>query len=310
MAPADLSPRGQSSGNAARWLARLAWLGAALVLAITLLSATMRLTKSGIGCMPWPQCYGAQVGGAAARAPAAVPAATDPLAPVRTAHRVLAVATLLLVVALLALALAGRPRWQAGSGEALALLAVTLFLALLGPFSARSTLPAVVLGNLLGGFAMLALCVRLAARRRIDGSRVLRAWLWLFAALVLAQVVLGGLASATESILSCDGLAECQAAAQGQSWAALNPWRTLGSAPGAPVQWLHRWLAWVVVALGLPLAWRLLWRDGWGAGLLLACLLTQLVLGPAMTNAGFPLALVLAHNLLAALTLALAARWL
>ena len=302
MAPGDVFTPQRPAGNAARWLRRLAWVCAALVLAITTLSATMRLTKAGIGCTPWPQCYGL--------AQAVAPEAPDPLAAVRAAHRVLAVAALGVVLALLALGLKGRPRWRQASAEAGALLAVTLFLAVLGPFSARSVLPAVALGNLLGGFAMLALCVRLAARRRMDGSSALRAWLWLFALAVLAQVVLGGLASATGSILTCDGWDTCRAAAEGQPWAALDPWRAPGSAPGAPVQWLHRVCAWAVLVLGVPLAWRLLWRDGWGAGLLLAALLTQLVLGSAMVNASFPMALVLLHNALAALTLALAVRWL
>ena len=295
-------PPAPAADPGARWLRRLAWVCAALVLAIILLSATLRLAKSGIGCAPWPQCYGAAQAGVVAQA-------SDALAPVRAAHRVLAVAALGLVLVMLAIGLGGRPRWRQDSGEALALLGVTLFLALLGPFSAGSVLPAVALGNLLGGFAMLALCVRLAARRRIGGAGA-RTWAWLLALAVLAQVVLGGLASATGSILSCDGLADCAAAAQGQSWAALWPWRAPGSAPGAPVQWLHRLAAWGVLALGVPLAWRRPRQGDRGAGLLLACLLAQIVLGPAMVSAHFPMALVLAHNALAACTLALAARWL
>ena len=39
-------------------LHRMALLCAALVLTITSLSAFMRLSKAGLGCQPWPQCYG------------------------------------------------------------------------------------------------------------------------------------------------------------------------------------------------------------------------------------------------------------
>lgn len=40
------------------FLHRLALWSAALVLAITSLSAFIRLSQAGLGCEPWPQCYG------------------------------------------------------------------------------------------------------------------------------------------------------------------------------------------------------------------------------------------------------------
>ncbi len=293
-----------------RWLRRLAWLCAALVLAITSLSASLRLAKAGIGCAPWPACHGAAqqallappaAGDEAAQAPASTTLDT-----VRSAHRVLAVATLFLILVMGAAcrhARRARAEWWA-------LLAVTLFLAGLGPWSARSALPAVALGNLLGGFAMLALSVRLAAPRRWAVTPAVRAWLWAAAVALLAQIVLGGLASTTGSILSCDGLADCWRAAAGQGWAALDPWRLPGSAAGAPVQWLHRVATGAVLLLALPLAWRLRRIDAWGAGVLGAALLALAVLGPVMVGAGFAFSLALGHNQLAAIALAALARWL
>ena len=211
-----------------RWLRRLAWLCAALVLAITSLSASLRLAKAGIGCAPWPACYGvaqqALLAPAAADQAAQAPASAT-LDTVRSAHRVLAVATLFLILVMGAVCRHARRE----RGQWWALLAVTLFLAGLGPWSARSALPAVALGNLLGGFAMLVLSVRLAAPRRWAVTPSLRAWLWVAAVALLAQIVLGGLASTTGSILSCDGLADCWHAAQGRGWAVLDPWRLPGS---------------------------------------------------------------------------------
>lgn len=237
-----------------------------------------------------------------------MPVMADSLALVRSAHRVLAVLALTVVLAMVVVSLQARPRWRLESLEALALLGVTLFLAILGPFTARSVLPAVALGNLLGGFAMLALCVRLAAPGRVAGSLRLRAWL--FAIAVLIQVMLGCLASTTQSVLSCSSLNDCESAARGQSWAALSPWQAPGSAPGAPVQWLHRVWTWVVIAAGVPLAWRLIQHDSRAVAMLLACLFLQAVLGQSLAGSDFAFALVLAHNLLAALMLALAVRWL
>ncbi|MBS0403864.1 MAG: COX15/CtaA family protein, partial [Proteobacteria bacterium] len=163
---------------------------------------------------------------------------------------------------------------------------------------------------LLGGFAMLALSVRLAAPRRWAVTPAVRAWLWAAAVALLAQIVLGGLASTTGSILSCDGLADCWRAAAGQGWAALDPWRLPGSAAGAPVQWLHRVVTGAVLLLALPLAWHLRRIDAWGAGVLAAALLALAMLGPVMVGAGFAFGLALAHNQLAAIALAALTRWL
>ena len=311
MTPAHtLSPLSGPAAGAGAPLRRLAWLCAVAVLAIISLSASMRLTKAGIGCEPWPACYSLAQQALVAPAAAAPAVASDTLAAVRGTHRVLAVAVLFLILVMGALCWNARPPARRQRAEWAALLAVTLFLAGLGPWSARSALPAVALGNLLGGFAMLALCVRLAAPRRFALTPLTRAWVVAAAIALGAQIVLGGLASTTGSILSCDGLLDCGRAAQGQGWAALDPWRLPGSAAGAPVQWLHRLAAGAALLLAVPLAWRLRRADAWGAGLLLAGLLALAVLGPVMVGAGFTMALVLAHNGLAAIALAALARWL
>ena len=51
-------PSPTDSPRARLWLRRLAWLCAAMVLAITCLSAFVRLVNTGVGCTPWPGCYG------------------------------------------------------------------------------------------------------------------------------------------------------------------------------------------------------------------------------------------------------------
>ncbi|MEK7737427.1 MAG: COX15/CtaA family protein, partial [Pseudomonadota bacterium] len=78
-------------------LKRMATLCALLILAITSISAFIRLANVGLGCADWPQCYGqnlrqAQQGSAAK--------ATESAATVgaRMVHRVIAVAALLLIV--------------------------------------------------------------------------------------------------------------------------------------------------------------------------------------------------------------------
>lgn len=310
MTPAHtLSPSSRPVAGTGAPLRVLAWLCAVAVLAIISLSASMRLTKAGIGCEPWPACYALAQQALVAPAGSEPAAANAALGAVRAAHRVLAVATLFLILVMGALCWNARPPARRQRAEWALLLAVTLFLAGLGPWSAHSALPALALGNLLGGFAMLALCVRLAAPRRFAIAPLTRAWVGAAVLALGAQIVLGGLASTTGSILDCAGLLDCGRAAQGQGWAVLDPWRLPGSAAGAPVQWLHGLAAGAVLLLAVPLAWRLRCADAWGAGVLGAALLALAVLGPMMAGAGFAMALVLVHNGLSAIALAALARW-
>jgi len=289
------------------WLRGMAWFCAALVLSIIGLSAHMRLSRVDPACQPWPQCQQAQA--LDADAPGAPPAA-------RAAHRMAASAALLLVLAMLAVALGPRPiLWPEGR-MALGLLGLALFLAVLGMAAGASALPAVTLGNLLGGFAMFALSVRLATRRTRVGHGRLAATaphgFRLALLLALVQVALGGLVSAGQAGLSCPAFGACDLGAGG--WQAFNPW--IEPAAGTPPThaggaWLHMTHRGVGLALAVMLAmlsWRA-WRRGARAfAAVLAGLPVALVtLGLALVALGLPLALVLAHNLCAALLLALLA---
>jgi len=83
-------------------LRRTAWISTFLVLCIIGFSATIRLSAAGLGCEPWPQCYGQ---------PAATPHAfgTELL---RILHRVAAVVLLPLLLMLIMGGFSPRPqRW-------------------------------------------------------------------------------------------------------------------------------------------------------------------------------------------------------
>ena len=290
-----------------RLLRRLALVCTLLMLATIGLSAYMRLSQAGIGCADWPACYGARLG--------EPPSADRGVVMARLAHRVVAAAALLLVMVMVMLSVAQRPRLVREGWLSLALLLLALALAGLGIVTPGARVPAVAMGNLLGGFAMLALCWRLASPAPAPG---LGRWALAGLLLVAVQVALGALVSASYSALSCSGLVDCSQAAQvtGWDWRVLNPWRVPGAdtplplhRAGAPAPWAHRVLALGVLATLAGVA-LLAWRRGRRAeGLaLIVLVLLQAVLGPLQVAAGFPLLLVLAHNLTAAALLAVLAR--
>jgi cytochrome c oxidase assembly protein subunit 15 len=289
----------------------LAWACAALVLAITSLSAFIRLSQAGLGCQPWPQCFAQSLQAAGQRTAAPAEGA---VAAARITHRVVAVAALLLVIALVMTTLSKAPvLWREGR-MALGLLALALFLAILGRWTTDARVPAVMLGNLLAGFAMFALSWRLAESTHhhpgaIAAPHSLTRWARVGLALLVAQIILGGLVSAGHAGLSCPQLLACDVA--GGSWQLLNPWHETPldvadpvNPAGALVHGLHRAGAVLVAAVLLPLGVAA-WRSGRRAGAAVILLLVvQAALGVLLVTGGLPLPVALAHNMTAALLLA------
>lgn len=291
-------------------LHKLALACVALILAITSLSAFLRLSSSGLGCEPWPQCYGQSLRdrqqGIAAPVTGIVTAA-------RVTHRIAAVAALLLIIAMVMKTWSKEPVLRREGTLVLGLLFMALFLAILGRWTAGATVPAVVLGNLVGGLAMFALSWRLVQTLQRGPSAAtgvaLSRWAWAGVAVLVIQVALGGMVNATYAGLSCPELLRCDLT--GASWQALDPWRVPAFDPSAPtnpsgalVQWLHRIGALVVCAVLLPLgiaAWRRGRRQG---ALLLVLLAVEAVLGVMLVRSVLTLTAALAHNIVAALLLA------
>jgi cytochrome c oxidase assembly protein subunit 15 len=294
-------------------LRRLAGACAALVLAVTSLSAFIRLTHAGLGCANWPQCYGESLRQLQQGVPVSVGVdAQTATAAARFVHRVLATCALLLVVTMVMVCLGSRPVLRSEGALALVLLGLALYLAVLGRWSSGARVPAIALGNLLGGFAMLALCTRLAVAGVPTVSPRLRGWVCAAALLLIAQIALGGLVSASYAALSCSGWAECMAAAQNAGWDTLNPWREprLNPLPpvnpdGALVHLLHRGLGIAIVGVVLPLA-AFAQRRGRpsSAAALLILLVAQVTVGLTMSLEALHLQFALAHNVLAAALLA------
>lgn len=297
---------------------RVAIACACLVLMIVGISAFIRLSAAGLGCAPWPQCYGQTMqplqSGVLQTADSG---ASQAITLARFAHRFLAVLLLPLMLFLVIAGFSIKPKaWHARWLSVFALLLV-LFLAVLGRWTAGVRVPAVALGNLLGGFLLFGVFWRMAVLKGRSEFRPklpvpVRVLNWLVALILLSQILLGGLVSSSFAGLSCPSLAGCTVATP-LHWDALNLLREPTfdasqfpvNADGALAHLLHRWGAAVATVMVLAFAIALL-RSGRSRKGFTLLLLTgsQLLVGMGMVVAGLPLAMAVAHNLIAALVLA------
>ncbi|MGB6116447.1 MAG: COX15/CtaA family protein [Comamonas sp.] len=312
MPPPHLHPSTADVQRTHSWLRRLAWLCAVMMLVITSLSAFIRLVNTGVGCTPWPACYGQP--GTHATGGEQAGASQAAVATARAAHRVIASSSLVVILALLALALKRRLHQQAR--HAAALLALALFLAGLGAGARSSLLPAVTLGNLLAGLGMIVLSVRLArlpdAADSGTGASPLARWAWVALALAFMQAAFGAMVSSTHAGLSCPTWGVCDLSQA--SWQALNPWlapaagTSASHAGGALIHLLHRAAGLALLGFLAFMAWRAMRVDKpWVAAACVALPALQILLGLGLVAQQLPLGGTWTHNLLAALLLALLA---
>jgi heme a synthase len=302
-------------------VALLARFSLLLVIILVTLSAYLRLDHSGIGCEPWPSCYG-NIGVPVENPNAAdtyqrlLEEASQPLSWATPLHRLVASVLGLLVLGMALLSLRqGHNRLMAFS-----LLGLTVFLAWLGIYSEGLHNPAVVMGNLGGGFAMLGLLgwMVLGKPREGNATRIglRRAAVAVLVVLVL-QIAVGGLTSANFAASACRTLPDCHG-----SWfpgtevfTALDLSRTheigatgmvLGGPERAAIHKLHRIMA-VIAAVFILYAGIAAYREGRQfriVGIILIALLaTEFSLGLAAVVTSLPIGVAVAHNWIAALLL-------
>ncbi len=293
-----------------------------LTFELVLVGAFTRLTDSGLGCPDWPGCYGsASPIGAAAHIQAAETAMpTGPVtrtkAWIEMVHRYMASGVGVLIIVLTGMTLwawrqdrlqAAHPVWPA---------LTLVWVCLQGAFGALTVtmklFPAIVTLHLLMAMGLLALLSLQAVRYEGWGTvalgRGLRAGLWLGLMLLAVQTALGGWVSTNYAVLACSDFPTCQ----GQWWPEMNwqgfvIWRELGlGADGQPlpsaalvsIHYVHRCMAWVVLAVLLSLGWRLRATAGLRqpARLLLALCALQLLTGLSNVVLDWPIVAAVLHT--------------
>ncbi len=217
----------------------------ALLLALVILgsSATLRLSANGIGCTPWPACYGLLETANQVQDSSLIKA-------LRLTHRL--TATIFAVLALVIVALGWRTWAKPAKAAGLLLVLVTGVLAWVG-LHTPSPLPLVTVVNVLGGLALVALCAALLsaspapARRPPDHTDpfVRRAG-WALLALFALQAALGAMISARLAGGAC--AVDCQQLVWSADAASLlNPLLSgrvetlsVDATAGQSLHWLHR----------------------------------------------------------------------
>ncbi len=313
--------RHRLAGDAQR-LQALTLLTLALTFELVLVGAFTRLTDSGLGCPDWPGCYGsASPLGASLHIDAAQTAmptgpVTQGKAWVEMVHRYMAtgVGVLIIVLTVWTVRVWRRDRQQAVHPLWPALTLV--WVCVQGAFGALTVtmklFPAIVTLHLLLAIGLLALLSLQAVRYQGWGSVALptgmRRGLVLTLVLLSLQTALGGWVSTNYAVLACTDFPTCQ----GQWWPPMNAqgfalWRALGqTADGlalpfealTAIHYLHRGMAWVVLA---ALGWAG-WRLGATASLsrqgrvLLALAALQFFTGLSNVVLGWPLLGAVLHT--------------
>jgi len=298
----------------------------ALVLVIVLvsLSAYLRLDHSGIGCAAWPACYG-NIGLPEAATPTVDDAyqrlleeASQPLSWATPVHRLVASILGLTILALCLTSL----RLRKDSAISFGLLALTVFLAWLGIRSTSLHDPAVVMGNLGGGFAMLGLLGWLVFRNEPPPTpekmnSTLRVASTIAIVVLGTQILMGGLTSANFAASACQTIPDCHG-----SWlpgpnlaTAFDLSRehqigetgvVLGGPERADIHKLHRLVA-VLTVLSVIVAAVLAIRAHSDlrvvGSIVLSLVLVEFAVGVSAILTDIPIAVAVAHNWLAGILL-------
>ncbi len=304
----------QGTEKQRRRMALYALLIVVTTLAINLLSAYLRHVESGLGCDDWPDCYG-RIESYVTADQAVAEMALAPRQTAKQIHR--AVATALVVVVLLLVQQHRQYRLLTGAGGSLPYLmvAVLLVLSIIGPTSYLKTFPAIALVNLVGGMALAALAwwlwLQLRPPASVAASPGLRKLSTACLLALLAQICLGAWTSANFAGLSCPGLIDCGAggsnlaAGSGAFWyfrelSLDGSGRVVFDQGALLIQLVHRAGALATAAL---LLWLGIAARRAGGALIMILLTGQLALGVCAVLFELPLAVVLGHNLVAALLL-------
>ncbi|MFC3034851.1 heme A synthase [Pseudoalteromonas fenneropenaei] len=310
-----------------KYIALFASLLAALVVT---LGAYTRLSHAGLGCPDWPGCYGFltvpnehhEISAAHDAFPGSQ---VEPKkAWIEMVHRYFAGSLGIVILVLAGLAVMTKASHTKPVKLSLTILVLVVFQALLGMWTVTLNLqPVIVMGHLLGGFAILSLLTLLYLRLKYasystlgDNAQQSRRWVLFALGILILQIALGGWLAANYAAPHCPGLPLCsnielfsiESLFHLPASSATYEYGVLPFETRLSIHVVHRvWAVVTVCALGL-VAWRV-WRASSDAKIkqaaqwVLMLLLLQFTVGVAIVHWQFPLLLTLFHNFMAAMLL-------
>lgn len=318
---------------------RLALLACGLALVVLALGAFTRLADAGLGCPDWPTCYGhllwpttSEHIRAANQAYPDMPVLTDKTWP-EMVHRYAAASLGLIAVILVTFAIYLRCQRQNLHQPLLLpimILSVVIIQGLFGMWTVTLKLwPQVVTAHLLGGFTTLTLFWLFVLRYHrphwsVDANtefvlKRLRPWGLLGLLIVVIQVALGGWTTANYAAVACPDLPTCQ-----DQWLPTMDFAkgfdvlqhigpnylggTMDNAARTAIHFSHRMGAMITAIYWLTFGWQLYRRTHLPstkgmAGLVIAIVILQMLLGLGNIYFHFPMGIAIAHHLTAALLL-------
>ncbi|MFO1283607.1 MAG: COX15/CtaA family protein [Burkholderiales bacterium] len=292
---------------------RVSLAAAIATFAVLVASAWLRHSLAGLGCADWPACYG-RIASAIGGPPALLPGEGA----ARLVHRIAASSALILIGVIAFVLLKPKPAFVVERRLAFTALAIALALAVVGLATPGARVPAIAIGNLLGGFALFATLAALTASLRDGvprsdpgaGGDVI---LTIALVVTAVHVAVGGMIGAQFALTGCPASLDCPAADFGRLAGSgiLDPLRALDVAHGrvrapdgaAALVALHRIASIAIAVLALAAAWRVREDRSLAAWIALATV-AAVAMGAATTWLQPSVALTGAHNASAALLVA------
>jgi heme a synthase len=301
---------------------KLAWVTVFLVVDLIMFGGFTRLTDSGLGCPDWPGCYG-HANPVSASEPIRAAAQAMPTGPVtmmkawiEMVHRYFAMAVGVLIIALM---IQAWRRWRNDPSRSPWFpTLIFLLVCVQGAFGAWTVTlrlqPLIVTTHLLLGLTLLSALVWLAMReteRRFApvAGGGLRTHAMLALLLLFVQIALGGWVSSNYAVMACPDFPAChgQWLPDADYQHGFTLWRKLGMTGAGDwlpfnalvaIHWVHRTVAYLVIAVLGALAWRA-WRVPGlevQARWLATLLAVQFLTGLSNVVLSWPLPLAVAHN--------------
>lgn len=240
---------------------RLCMVALVLAVGMTLLSAWIRLSDSGIGCEPWPACFAEQF--TIDDEPGVAVSKEDEHRSWRLLHRVMASAFAVVVTVMLVVSLWYRRRLRTRPAIPLVCFLLTALLSIVGISTPDLVHPIVTGINLTGGMLLAALLWHflLELRREVPAPRLPSGTGWAILAVIgcmVLAVASGAWVSGNFAAAGCEGFLSCGPLADAGMGDAFAPGRELAMTGGvlelgaaqAVIAWAHQLVA-VLVALAV-----------------------------------------------------------